>query len=490
MKSISKSQYVRGLQCHKSLWLYRDSDSKKFRKEPDAAAQARFDAGEKVGEYAQQLFPGGTLIEFDPTDFVGMVSRTRELIDAGEETIYEASFEEHGVFVMVDILHHGSDGWEIYEVKSTSSTKKYHLTDISIQWYVLEKTGLSPVKGAIVHLNSQYARDGDINVHELFTIEDVTIETKKTQSTIPVDLESIKDMLNGDEPDIPIGVHCKNPHECDFKDLYCWEDVPERSVLNLYRRRNNFDLYHDGVVELTDIPDDTNLSGLNEIQIEAEKTQAPVLNKGVIRDFLDKVEYPIFYFDFETFSDPVPRHQGQHPFEQMPFQYSLHIDDGEQITHKEFLADENSDPRREIAAHMVKDLKTSGSIVAYHASFEKGVIKKLAERFDDLKDELLALNERMVDLEDPFKNGGYYHPDFNGSMSIKSVLPALFPDDEELSYKSLEIQNGGVASESFANLHEISDSEERDKIRDDLLAYCELDTLAMVKIMEKVKDLL
>lgn len=487
MKSISKSQYVRGLQCHKSLWLYRDGNSKRFRKEPDAAAQARFDAGEKVGEYAQQLFPGGSLIEFEPADFGGMVSRTRELIDAGEKTIYEASFEEHGVFVMVDILHFGSEGWEIYEVKSTSSTKKYHLSDISIQWYVLEKAGLSPVKGAIVHLNSQYVRDGAIDVHELFTIEDVTLKTVDTQSSIPKELERIKDMLNKDEPDIPIGVHCKNPHECDFKDLYCWEDIPKRSVLNLYRRRNNFDLYHNGVVELTEISDDTNLSELNKIQIKAEKAQAPVINKAVIRDFLEQIEYPIFYFDFETFSDPIPRHQGQHPFEQMPFQYSLHIDDGEQILHKEFLADEDSDPRREIAEQMVNDLERAGSIVAYHASFEKGVIKRLAGMFDDLQDELLALNERMVDLEDPFKNGGYYHPEFNGSMSIKSVLPALFPDDSELSYKSLEIQNGGVASESFANLHELSDIGERDKVRDDLLAYCKLDTLAMVKIMEKVK---
>jgi hypothetical protein len=175
---------------------------------------------------------------------------------------------------------------------------------------------------------------------------------------------------------------------------------------------------------------------------------------------------------------------------QMPFQYSLHIvDDLGNMTHSDFLGDHNSDPRRELCEQMLRDIPESGSIMAYNQSFEISRIREMAKEFDDLSEGLLALVERFVDLIVPFRNGGYYHPDMNGSFSIKSVLPALFADDPELSYKNLNIQDGGMAMDTFANLHLIEDKALLPQIREDLLDYCKLDTLAMVRIFDNLQEI-
>ncbi|WP_226814429.1 DUF2779 domain-containing protein [Aliarcobacter butzleri] len=198
------------------------------------------------------------------------------------------------------------------------------------------------------------------------------------------------------------------------------------------------------------------------------------------------------FFDFETFQNAIPRFDNQRPYMQIPFQYSLHIlhEDGT-MEHKEFLGDENTDPRTNLITQMLSDITSTGSIMAYNQSFEMSRIKELADFDTDRKDELLALNERFVDLIVPFRGRGYYHPDFNGSFSIKSVLPAMFPNNDELNYKKLgSIQNGGDAMDTFANLYLLKDKSKREEIRKDLLAYCYLDTLAMVRIFEKLKEII
>lgn len=485
---LSKSQYVRGLQCEKSLWLY------KYRRnlmdEVTAQRQSLFDTGHRVGEYAKQLFPNGVEIEFNSRDFDGMARMTADLIEQGADTLYEATFKENGIFAMADILHRTEKGWNIYEVKASTSTKPYHLDDAAVQYYALNNV-LQIDRVFIVHINNKYTRNGNLDVEVLFTVEDVTTDVLDRQADIPGYLDHFASMLKAGMPDIDIGPQCLDPYECDFRG-HCWSHVPDRSVFNLYRMgwKERFDLYNSGILAYGDIPDDHALTHIQRLQVDSSVSNEAIVNKEVIRDFLDTLEYPISFLDFETFTEAVPRFDNQRPYMQMAFQYSLHVLDAMgELSHAEYLGDELIDPRREVSERLLEALPESGSIMAYNQSFEISRIRELAGLFPDLAGELLALVDRFVDLMVPFRNLGYYHPDFNGSFSIKAVLPALFPDAPELDYKKLEIQDGGMAMDTFANLHKIEDSGRREQIRNSLTAYCRLDTLAMVRILDKLREL-
>lgn len=484
---LSKSQYIRGLQCHKLLWLYKNK--RHLLQPPGEQAESLFATGNTVGDYAKNVFPGGIEIEFDSDDFDGMISKTQQLIAQGVDTIYEATFKQKGIFAMADILHKTDDGWNMYEVKASTSVKPYHIDDAAIQWYCLSEA-LKINKVFIMHINNKYVRNGNLDINALFHMEDITEDVLALQDDILGKLKAMDKMLNDEMPGVEIGAHCDSPFECDFSHL-CW-DIPEVSVFNLYRMYSTekLSLYKQGIVRYEDIPSDYALSEMQDLQVSAKLNNEIRVDKDVICDFLDTVKTPVSFFDFETFQNAIPRFDGQRPYMQMPFQYSLHIiDELGDMTHMEYLGDENSDPRRELAERMVADLPPAGSIMAYNQSFEIGRIKDLASLYPDLADDLLSFIERFVDLINPFRNLGYYHPDFNGSFSIKSVLPAMFPDNPELDYKKLGIQDGGMAMDTFANLYLLKDATQREQIRNDLLAYCHLDTLAMVRIWQKLQEI-
>jgi hypothetical protein len=265
------------------------------------------------------------------------------------------------------------------------------------------------------------------------------------------------------------------------------------SVFSFYRMnlKKKIDLYNRGIDTFDKISDEDSLSSTQKNQMIAFNEDSPVINMNKIKEFIKKVDYPISYFDFETFTDAVPLYERQRPHMQMPFQYSLHIqDDINQIlnideNHFEFIADHNKDPRRFIAESMIKNFPTKGSIMAYNESFEKNCIKTLAEHCPDLAEDLLALNERFIDLIEPFRSGGYYHSEFKGSFSIKKVLPAICPNNKELDYNGLEIGNGGMASSSYKGLRNQS-YEDAQKTLENLYKYCRLDTYAMYAIYQKL----
>ena len=489
--TLSKSQYIRGLQCHKSLWLYKHNPD--LRDTPNNQTESSFNTGYQVGDLAKELFPNGVEIEFDSQNFDGMIQKTKELIADGVEVIYEAAFKENGIFAMADILVKNGDGWDIYEVKASTGVKEYHINDTSIQWYALSNA-IKLHHAYVVHINNSYIRYGKQDIEELFTIEDITDIVLERQEDIPSNLAEMDEMLQGDMPDIDIGGHCSSPHGCDFWN-HCWKHIPNPSVFNLYRMwgSKKFELYYKGIISYDDlIEKDISLNQTQRLQVESYKDGHIRIDKPIIKEFLDTIEYPINFFDFETFQNAIPRFDNQRPYAQMPFQYSLHIlhEDGT-LEHKEFLGDENSDPRLNLIKQMLEDITPTGSIVAYNQSFEIGRIKDLANYAPLYEKELLALNERFVDLIVPFRKKGYYHPNFNGSFSIKAVLPAMFPNDDELDYKKLgSIQNGGDAMDTFANLYLLKDKSKLDEIKKDLLSYCRLDTLAMVRIWEKLREIL
>ena len=488
--ALSKSQYIRGLQCHKSLWLYKNNPE--LRKTADQQTESLFNTGYTVGELAKELFPHGVAIAFDASNFKGMIEKTKGLIANGTEVIYEATFSENGIFAMVDILVKNGDAWDMYEVKASTQVKEVHTNDTAIQWYALSHT-LNLHKAYIVHINNQYIRKGALDVKALFSVEDTTERVIDKQENIKAELLKMERMLDGDVPDIDIGKHCDDPYSCDFSS-HCWKHVPkENSVFDIsYAMGKQWTLYYQGILSIDDVPEDFSFGKNATLQIAQHKSQEVIINKPKIKAFLDTIKYPINFFDFETFQNAIPRFDNQRPYAQMPFQYSLHIlHEDATLEHKEFLGDENSDPRELLAKQMLKDITPIGSIVAYSQGFEKGKIRDLAELLPTFRGDLLALNERFIDIAHPFQYKHYYHPKFNGRYSIKIVLPTLFPNDDALDYKKLgSIQNGGDAMDTFANLHLLKDKSKIAEIKKDLLAYCRLDTLAMVRIWEKLGKLI
>ena len=494
---LTKSKYISGQQCNKLLWF------KSIRKPPpeelDEATKDRLKAGEEVGDQAKELFPGGIEIELN-RDFEKMVEETKQAIAAGINTIYEATFIEENVLIRVDILNKIipdnpfdlNPGWNMYEVKSSSKLKPYHVEDASLQWYVLSKVeGLKINNAYVVTINSQYVKDGDIDQDKLFTKNNITKEVNDHLGLVPNGINKMQGIIEGDaEPNTPIGNHCSKPHSCQYKKL-CWEDVKDNSVLKLYRMRSKqkFDLFDDGYKTFDDIPEDIKLSDIQQKQITSYLNNETFIHKNGVKEFIETIKYPVSYFDFETFQDAVPRFDNQRPYMQMPFQFSLHIQnkpEEDSLEHFEWIGNHKDDPRKKIAEKMLEWIPPKGTIIAYNQSFEMNCVKELARYNTELSDQLLALNERFTDLITPFRKGHYYHPAFNGSFSIKKVLPALCPNDDSLDYNSLNIKNGGEASLAYKKFGELLE-DEIETYRNDLFAYCRLDTLAMVRILEIIK---
>jgi len=478
---LSKSQFTRGLQCHKSLWLFKNR--RDLQQKPDASLQARFDAGTEVGILAQQLFPGGAGLEYE-TGISKNILKTQELIASGAETIYEATFRHDSVLAMVDILRKGTNGWEMYEVKSSTETKDIFINDTAIQHYIARGCGLDVSRVFLVHLNNQYTRIGQLDLQALFAVDDVTELTLNRQAKIPQQLEDMRQSLEGGEPSIDIGPYCTAPYECDFKS-YCWQHIPEYSIFDIANLRSNrkFSLYYGGILDLQDIPADFSLSDNMQIQVEAELTNKKFINSRNIKKFLSKIEEPIGFLDFETFMEPVPSFDYQRPYQQMPFQYSLHISENGKLAHHEFLQATGLDPRQPFIEKLLEDTVSCRTILVYNQPFEVTRLQEIAKNFPEFAEEIETILARIVDLMTPFRNKDYYIREMCGSHSIKYVLPAMVPD---LSYNNLAIADGEMAMLAYASLSRMDDGDEKKKICQDLLEYCSLDTLAMVRIWEKL----
>jgi len=497
---LSKSKFILGQQCKKALWF--DAQGHEPTNPADESAIERLRAGNEVGEFAKKIFPNGVDIEYFPnkSGFQKMCDLTTKAIESGATSIYEASFMEDGIFIRVDIMNLTSKGWNIYEVKSSSRVRSYHKEDASLQWHVLKKVkGLELNDVFVISLNNEYLKKGDVDVNSLFEYQTpLTDFVESNQDKIRGEIQDIKLASSGDViPVVNIGSHCKKPHMCQYLDR-CWPEKTNDldSIFRLYRL--NFDkkltFYNDGIDSFKKITSKIKLSTTQQNQIKAYKIKEPIIDISKINTFISSIEYPISYFDFETFTDAVPLYEGQRPHMQMPFQYSLHVQESREDDlsstdcHFEFIGNIEEDPRRAIAERMLKDIPKSGSIMAYNQSFEKNCIKSLASHCPDISSELLSLNERFVDLIDPFRGGGYYDHKFGGSFSIKSVLPALCPNDDKLNYKNLDINNGAMASSAYKSMR-TQPVEQRTLTREMLFKYCWLDTYAMYAIYKKLLEL-
>ncbi|ERJ27657.1 DUF2779 domain-containing protein [Campylobacter concisus] len=488
--ALSKSLYIRGLQCKKSLWLKKKKPE--VLQAPDDGAQAVFDTGTSVGELACELFSGGERIEYTG-DFGSQIARTKELMGRGTKIIYEATFCFDGILVMVDILRIGRDGLIINEVKSSTSVKDVYIDDASIQYYVISSLGYKVSVVNIIHIDNSYVRGEKLELEKFFHTEDVTEQVKQKQADIPQILNKFEEILSKNvEPEVDIGPHCSNPYACDAWE-YCWLEqrgIPEYSVFDISRLRSDkkFELYKNGIVKFEDIKELDKFNASQQIQIRSELSKEQIIDKGAIKEFLNTLSYPLYHLDFETFQQAVPEFIGLRPYEQIPFQFSIHKDDGNgNLEHFEFLAEAGADPRYELALNLIKFIPQDACVLAYNMSFEKGVIRRLAEIYPQISNELMAIHDNIKDLMAPFANKSYYHPKMQGSYSIKYVLPALVPEFES-AYKDLNlIHHGGEAMQAYAAMAYMP-AKERDAYKKALLEYCKLDTLAMVKVLEKLRE--
>jgi len=482
---LSKSLFIRGLQCHKSLYLQKHHPE--LRDETPPSREALFRSGSEVGVVAQGLFPGGATIPYDPDTYDRQVALTQEEIAQGASTLYEAAFHFDNVFVKVDILNKGKDGWDIYEVKSSTSIKDVYIPDAAVQYYVVKGSGLPVSRIFLVHINNQYVREGGIDVRQLFTVNDVTSEVRQMQDTVEGELDAQKTMLRGDIPRIDIGPYCSDPYECDFVG-HCWEHIPDESVFDIRGSKSlPFMLYNRGIVRLEEVPLYM-LTPNQRLQVEAALERKVVISSEAVREFLDSLWYPLYFLDFETVGAAVPLFDGTRPYQQVPFQYSLHYleDEDAGLLHHEYLADPKIDPREELIKKLASEIPQNACILAYYAGFEAGVLRGLAEWLPKYRDDIDVMLGNLRDLAVPFQKKDVYHWQFSGSYSLKYVLPALVPD---LRYEDMEVRDGDMAMQAYFRMRGSGDPEEIGRLRSALLAYCRLDTLGMVRIIERLKEM-
>lgn len=444
---LSKSTYLYGCQCPKRLWLHKYRPE--LRDPLEEARQAIFQRGTDVGKLAEQLFPGG--VDARPKDsysYQQSVADTARYISEGKKVIYEAAFQYEGLLCAVDILVQHRNKWYAYEVKSTTKVKPEHLPDAAFQYYVITNAGLALADFSLVYLNNSYVRKGPLEVQKLFATESLLVQLMERQTEVAAKVAELKKMLANktEMPDIAVGNHCEKPYPCDFQG-FCFAGI------------------------------------------EAEEPDygEPYINQEGISAFLNQLEYPLYFMDFETWMTTVPEYDGHWPYRQVCFQYSVQVQKtpGAEPEQHAYLARQVNTPTEEFLINLIRVLGKKGTILVYSKGFEVPRLQELVREHPQHGKAVDKIISRIVDLMTPFQKKHYYLPQMQGRYTIKLVLPALVP---ELSYDALEIGNGTDASAAFFNLREETDAEKIKATREALLAYCGLDTLAMVRILEKLYE--
>ena len=475
---LSKSRVMAHLQCPKRLWLQTYQPELA---EEDDRAQAQMSAGNKVGEVARELYPGGVLIDGENLS-KACLDTERALADPSRP-VFEATLKHDGVLVRADLLLPEKKAWRLVEVKSSTSVKEYHYADAAIQTWVIKGAGVRVDRTELAHIDSSFVYPGGGDYRGLLKHVNVTEEVRDLQRKIPEWVETARLTLAGDEPTIEPGEQCETPYTCPFFAHCNKEDVGEEQrypVELLHRnRRLAASLREQGYDDLREVPQSALNNAVHQRMWRVAQSGRPELDPGA-KDALKDLPYPRYYLDFETLQFALPIWAGTRPYAQIPMQWSCHVEKrpGE-LEHHAFLAESTEDPQRAFAETLVSVLGEEGPIFVYNIAFERTRIRELADRFSDLSGAFDAVNSRLVDLY-PITVANYYHPAMNGSWSLKAVLPTIAP---ELSHEDLTISNGDMAQEGLrAQLDPELPAAERLEIRQALLEYCKRDTLALVEL--------
>ena len=485
---LSKTSYCTGMSCIQALWL----EKHKPECRTESGDSSQLENGNAVGELARGYLGDYALVNYS-FDKQQMADETLTLIRGGIRVICEASFIYGGLFCSVDILRNlGNGDVEIYEVKAENSLKDINYEDAAFQAYVLSKCGYNVVSVNLVYLNSDYVRKGNIDLQELFRSEDVTVKSMEKLPEVERNVSAIRTALaKPEQPFDELQKQCRDScpywEYCSSGALDCEPNV--YSLSGTYCKKK-YELYKQGYISYEQLLEAPKLHPNSRRQIEVYMSGEPYIDRDGISSVLERLSFPLYFLDFETYNVPIPPYDNISPYMQVPFQYSLHYieHEGGELKHREFLAQAGMDSRRELAVQLCRDIPLGVCTTAYNASFEKGVIRKLAGLYPELAEHLMDIHDRIEDLEIPFSRQYYMLPAMRGRSTIKLVLPALCPDDPALDYHNLEgVHKGTEANAAFLAMADMS-AEEQALVRKQLLAYCGLDTLAMVKVWEKLKE--
>ncbi len=441
-------------------WLWIKKNAPEKIPPVDPALQAIFNTGHQFEPYAESLFTDGVKVEWNKDDWESyrtLPKRTMQALDDGTPTVFQGRFEWQNFTFLPDIISVvKGKALDLYEIKSSTSANLSHILDLAFQAVVLENLGYTIRNIAVVHVNNQYVRQGDINPKELTVFTDVTLEVRaRIDFTKTQMIKALETAQSSTMPDLdPMFLNTKLATSSDWQAIL-----------------NSFPEYQKPA------PDHSNAH--------------PTIIKERLKSFLDALQYPLYFLDYETFMGLVPYFDGQRPYQQIPFQYSLHVLDSPdaQLRHIEYLHSENSDPTKFLCEQLIHDCGTEGTIISWNKSFEMGRNTDMGKMYPEFADALENINSRTIDLGEPFKpkNSWYSDPRFEGSWSIKKVLPVVVPS---LSYKDLNIGNGGDAQRIWMEtILDGRNTKNKDQILKDLRAYCGLDTLAMVEIFNVLRTL-
>lgn len=480
--TLSKTTFMSGLQCRKRIWLeiHRPTQPKNI----NFTQQRIMRQGHEVGYYAQQQFPEGQLIESFGEK---ALKETQLSLEGGATCLFEPAFVFDDILVRCDILLKNPDHtWTLIEVKSSTRVKDEHYWDVSIQAYVLKGVGLDVKRVVLMHINNQDCYYPDLS--NLFVLQDITSSlTSRLSQVAKYKGNFIKLLAGARAPQQTIGRHCHTPNPCPFQE-HCWQQVSETSIFTIPRL--NWDkkvaLVTQGIFEIADLPTSVELSPTQQNYVETVLNQEPHIDREAISTCLAELTYPIHFLDFETYSSAIPKFEGMKPFEQLPFQYSCHsLQADGQVSHREFLHTEDSDPRLPLVRSLLSQIGPSGSVVVYQKSFEAMVLKRLARTFPMYQAALLSICDRLWDQQDIFKHH-YRDPAFEGKTSIKKVLPVMVPT---LSYADLDIQQGDEAQSVWGIMLQTANQADKQLFCKSLKAYCQLDTQAMLEIHQVLAQL-
>jgi len=479
VKFLTKSLYMNGQQCPRLLWF----SSRHQLPELSLYDQHKFAQGRDFEKYVKKLFPDG--IDLSDFSYGKNIKETQNLIRQGR-IIFEASMVYKNLLFKGDILESTDDGWNLYEMKSSTKVKDEYIPDMASQKYICEKNGIKIKNCFIEYINKDYIKQGNVIPNELVLQQDVTGDVNQVCDIEENSEKYIEIMKQSKPPEISISIKCNKPYTCPLKDE-CWGSLPQYHVLQLTNWRKYWELYEEGILDIKNIPKDEILSSNKDRLIkEAVDGNKIIINKNKIRNFLKELQYPLYYFDFETYDTAIPIFNQSKPYQKIPFQYSLHIqDENNKVKHFEFLARRGKDPRPELLVRLKKEIRQIGSIIVFNKTFEISVLKKLAEDFPGYENFIENTINRIIDLAEPFKNYDYYNPVQKGRYSLKAVLPAITGK----GYSNLEIGNGTDASMKYFYSHIKDDLKNIDEIRKNLLKYCGLDTEGMIWIIDELKKI-
>ena len=484
---LTKTDFKNYIKCAAFLWLSKHEPNLLPDEDPEMERMAKM--GREVDELAKKLFPGGFGIKgYNQEGW----ENTKKAMADGEKILFQPTAVADPITCRADILTKdpstgsGQAIWDINEVKMATSARKEDIVDVGFQKICFEKAGIKIGRTKLIHINTEYIRHGEIEVKKLFTTEDVTEQVQEKIPEIKEEIRKALEIMNiEDRLDLRIIDGCSNPKKCEYLECYC-KDLPE-----IYGMAGK-------------IPEKHLLALVNREILSAKKVDKEILkaigykplekfteiNKEAIRKEFSKLEYPLYFFDYETYGGAIPPFDGTHPYQNIPFQYSLTIKETPKSKAKslEFLARKFENPMPALLAQLKEEIGPKGSVIVWWATFEKGRNNEMGEMYPEYADFLKDVNDRIFDLYQifKFKNQMYIKSDFQELASLKIILPVMCP---ELSYDSLAIREGGEASASWPILtSEKTSAEEKERLERNMLAYCKRDTEAMVGIFEKVNE--